>query len=160
MDNLNSMKTLIFLLSASFVITSGTLNAQVTSKKEFLKLEQKWTDALVQKDSLLLSKLLHPKFTLIGTGATADAPVIDRSLYLRNSMLRSWPRRDVRILEVKLHDNTAVVRCVWQGTEPPPLDLPPPKGGVFKFILTDTWVLVNNRWQVLARHSSFGYAVR
>lgn len=154
------MKTLIFLLAASFAMTSGTLKAQVTPEKEFLRLEKAWTDALARQDSVYLAKILHPKFTLIGAGATADTPVINRSLYLRNSMSRNWPHRDVQILDVQLHDNTAVVRCIWQGTEPPPLDLPPPKGGLFKFILTDTWILVNNRWQVLARHSSFGYAVR
>lgn len=160
MNDLISIKALILLLVASFTFTSGQLNAQVTPEKEFLKLEQEWTDALARQDSVLLAKLLNPDFTLIGAGATADTPLINRSLYLRNSMSYSWPHRDVRILDVQLQDDMAVVRCVWQGTEPPPFDLPPPQGGVFKFLLTDIWVHNNSGWQVLARHSSFGYAVR
>lgn len=110
-----------------------------------------------RRDSVRLEKLLSPSFTIIGAGSTSDNPVTDRALYLCNALRFSWPRREVRVLEVQLLGDVAVVRCVWRGEAPPPSDvipIPVPEGGAFEFLLTDVWVRRDEEWQVVARHSS------
>lgn len=158
------MKALV-LLTALFALASAPLYAQDTSFGQgtsddvFLELEQEWTDALARRDSARLASLLHPDFTLIGAGARADNPfVVDRELYLRNSMRSRWPRREVRVVDVSQNGDAAVVRCVWRGAEPPPFPTPEPEAGVYAFLLTDVWVHGADGWQVFARHSSFASA--
>ena len=122
------------------------------SEASFLELEWEWTDALARHDRDRLESLLHADFTLLSAGATS---VVERARYLENSMAFEWPRREVRIIDVRQEEEVAVIRCVWRGTEPPPFPIPEPEGGVYAFLLTDVWLRGDGGWQVLARHSSF-----
>lgn len=151
------MRLLVPLFAAQLGLAAGPLDAQGTPEEEFLRLEQEWTIALARRDSALLDRLLSPSFTIIGAGSTTDAAVTDRAVYLRNALRFTWPRREVRILNVQLFGNAAIVRCVWRGTDPPPsavIPIPAPEGGTFEFLITDVWVRGDGKWQVLARHSS------
>jgi hypothetical protein len=111
----------------------------------------------------VLERLLSPNFTIIGAGSTVENPMTDRAVYLRNALRFPWPRREVRVLDVQLLGNSAVVRCVWRGPDPPPFSViptPAPEGGIFEFLLTDVWVRGDEDWQVVARHSSVPYPAR
>lgn len=149
------VKALIVLIVAIFAVGTAPLHAQDASEETFLELEREWTAALAERDSMRLVQLLSPEFTLLGAGATPDRGVVDRELYLRNSMRFDWPRREVRIVDLRTHENVAVVRCVWQGPEPPPFPTDDPDAELFGFYLTDIWVHGDDGWRVLARHSSF-----
>jgi hypothetical protein len=45
-----------------------------------------------------------------------------------------------------------VVQCVLKGDYPPMPWIP--EGGTLEFLITDTWIHRDGRWQVIARHSS------
>lgn len=149
------MKATIFLLLALLVPVSGSVHAEEDLRAVFLEREHAWTDALGRSDRVQLERLLHPDFTLIGAGAGTVDPIVSRAVYLRNAIRLQWPRRQVRILDVQRHADTAVVRCVWRGENPPPFPVPDPDAESFEFLLTDIWVRGPSGWQVLARHSSF-----
>lgn len=154
------MKTLILLFAAQLVLSSGPVHAQGASEEEFLRLEQEWTDALARSDSVVLERLLSPHFTLIGVGSTVENPVVDRPRYLRNALRLTWPRREIRVVDVHLLGDTAVVRCIWRGTDPPAFRMPAPEAGIFEFLITDVWVRTDDDWQVLARHASLPSTAR
>lgn len=154
------MKTLILLFAAQLVLSTGPIHEQGAPEEEFLRLEQEWTDALARSDSVVLERLLSPHFTLTGVGSTVDNPVVDRARYLRNSLRLTWPRREIRIVDVHLLGDTAVVRCIWRGTEPPAFRTPVPEGEIYEFLITDVWVRSDAKWQVLARHASLPPAAR
>lgn len=152
------MKVLVPLLAVQVVLATGHLHAQGTPEEQFQRLEQQWMDALAQRDSVLLERLLSPNFTIIGVSSPADDPVGDRPLWLRNALRFPWPRHEVRVVHVQLVGNVAVVRCMLRGTYPPQSITP--DGGTLQVLITDVWVRPHGDWQVLARHSSFPSAGR
>lgn len=147
------MKTLILLVTAQLALATGSLHAQ-SAHEEFLRLEQEWTDALARRDSVRLEQLLSPHFTITGVASTVADPMVGRARYLRNAVRFAWPRREIRVLDVHLFSDVAVVRCIWRGTDPPAFRTPEPETGIYEFLITDVWVRSGDDWQVLARHAS------
>lgn len=149
------MRAFLLVVSLQLVVGAGALNGQSGPEEAFLGLEQAWTEALARGDSTSLARLLGADFTLIAAGVTTERPIIDREQYLRNALRDRWPRREVRVIDVNLLGDVAVVRCVWRGPDPPPFPTPNPEAEVFEFLLTDIWARRDDGWQVVARHSSF-----
>ena len=119
---------------------------------QFLKLEQDWMDALAAKDREKLEATLADDFTIIGAGSTLADATAERGAWLEVAMQRPFPRHEVRILKVTQLADAAVVHCVLKGEYPPMPWIP--EGGTLEFLITDTWIHRDGRWQVIARHSS------
>ena len=111
-------------------------------------LEREWRDALIAKDDVTLRRLIHPQFKLVGIRSTGSVAV----------NLEQWvealKRMDIASLEVRVTecvalDNTivATVDAQWQVRY---------MGQLIdeRVLLTDVWVRVGDRWQVVRRHSS------
>jgi hypothetical protein len=97
-------------------------------------------------------KTLAREFTIIGTGSSAQDPLGTRANWLDLAMKRPWPRHQVRVIKVLEAGNAAVVHAILTGDYPP---MPwVPEGGTVRFLITDTWIERDGRWQVLARHST------
>jgi hypothetical protein len=120
--------------------------------EEFRRLEQGWMDALAANDSLALERYLAEEFSIIGGGSTAEAPAAGRTAWLAVALRRPFPRHEVRIIDVLEAGDAVVVQAVLTGEYPPMHWIP--RGGRLAFLITDTWVHRDGRWQVLARHSS------
>ena len=119
---------------------------------QFHQLEQRWMDALANKDAAVLEEILAPGFTIIGAGSTLDDPATGRQQWLEVGLKRPFPKHTIKIISVTRAGDAAVVQCILTGDYPP---MPwVPKGGTLQFLITDTWILRDSRWQVLARHSS------
>ena len=109
-------------------------------------------DALADKDVAVLEQMLAHEFSIIGAGSSADAPIATRQEWLAVGLQRPFPRHAVRILSVVELPDVAVVQGIVTGATRPMPWLP--EGGTLRFLITDTWVYREQRWQVVARHSS------
>ncbi len=146
-------KTLaLALLAACLMGAAASAQPDPTPEEAFRQLEQGWMDALAAHDSVALERYLADGFTIIGAGSSVEDPTADRAAWLAVGLRRPFPRHDVRVLAVRQAGEAAVVQAVLSGVYPP---MPwTPEGGPLTFLVTDTWVRRDERWQVLARHSS------
>ncbi len=121
-------------------------------ESQFQQLEQRWMDALANKDVAVLEATLAPGFTIIGAGSTVEDPAAGRKEWLDVGLKRPFPKHTVKMVGVTRAGDTAIVQCILTGDYPPMPWIP--RGGTLQFLITDTWILQDGRWQVLARHSS------
>lgn len=108
-------------------------------------------DALAAKDAAALEAMLAREFTIIGVGSIPADATSNRQQWLDLALKRPFPRHDVRMLQVTRAADVAVVQCILTADYPMPWI---PNGGTLQLLVTDTWILRDGRWQVLARHSS------
>ena len=113
------------------------------------QLEQRWRDALFDKDEAALRALIHPQFKLVGIRSTGSVAVD------LEQWLVALKRMDVASLEVRVIDSVATantiiatidaqwtVRYLGQLIDE-------------RVLLTDVWVKAEDgAWQVVRRHSS------
>jgi len=111
-------------------------------------LEREWRDALCGKDMEKLRSLVHPDFVLIGTRSTGPF------MMAREEWLDAIQRREVESIEIEVRDAT-VLDQVMVGTVQAKWRLKY-LGRVIEdcVLLTDVWVLDEDRWQAIRRHST------
>jgi hypothetical protein len=111
-------------------------------------LERQWRDALFAKDEATLRELIHPQFKLVGIRSTGTVAVSleDWLVALQRMDLISL---EVRVMESVRLDQTivATVDAQWKLRF---------MGHAIdeRVLLTDVWVKIDSRWQVVRRHSS------
>lgn len=152
MRNVSRLATASWIALGASVLCFAPV-AQCSDKELFHALELAWMDALAAKDRPALERLLAPGFTIVGaTFVVGDTPGT-RANWLAIGLERPFPRHDVEILGTTRAGDTAVVHALLRATYPPSPFVP--EGGPVTFVVTDTWIERDGRWQVLARHSSF-----
>jgi len=146
-----SMKTksllLLFLLFAPAAALLAPAQRSSESAAKILALENKWNDAYQRGDVASLNSLLADDFVI----TVEDGSTFSKSGYIAhagnadNKVVLS----EMSDLKVRMHGNAAVVTGVYheKGTA---------KGKPYEFHdrLTDVWLLVDSRWQVIASHYS------
>jgi hypothetical protein len=112
------------------------------------ELERAWRDALFAKDEAALRALIHPQFKLVGIRSTGTVSVgLEEWLVALEKM--DIANLEVRVVECVQHDNVMVatvdaqwkVRFMGQCIDE-------------RVLLTDVWARIDDRWQVIRRHSS------
>jgi len=140
--------TMLFsiLLTAPFAAPPATAQGSDAAAK-ILALENKWNVAYQQRDVASMSSLLADEFII----TVEDGNTYSKSGYIAHA---GDTRTKVEISElldmkVRLHGNTAVGTGQYHelGTE---------KGKRYEYHdrLTDTWMFIDGRWQVIASHYS------
>jgi len=135
----------IFLLLATFAATISTPQEKSESVSKILALENKWNEAYKQGDVATMNSLLADDFIItVEDGTTFSKPgYIAHSGDSENRVLIS----DMSDLKVRMHGNTAVVTGAYheKGTS---------KGKPYEYHdrLTDVWMMIDGRWQVIASH--------
>jgi ketosteroid isomerase-like protein len=137
---------LITLLAVSFAAPPATAQGSDATAK-ILALENKWNVAYQQRDVAAMSSILADDFII----TVEDGNTYSKSGYIAHA---GDTRTKVEVSElldmkVRLHGNTAVVTGQYHevGTE---------KGKRYEYHdrLTDTWMFLDGRWQVIASHYS------
>lgn len=111
-------------------------------------LEQEWRDALCAKDMERLRTLVHPKFTVIGTGSNGPFTLT------REEWLEAIQKRELLGIEIEIKD-ALVLDKVIVGTVEARWHVSY-LGQAFDdcVLLTDVWVFDKDRWSVVRRHLS------
>jgi ketosteroid isomerase-like protein len=146
-----SMKTksllLLFLLFAPAAALLSPAQRNSESVAKILALENKWNDAYQRGDVASLNSLLADDFVI----TVEDGNTFSKSGYIAHagSADNKVVLSEMSDLKVRIHENAAVVTGVYheKGTT---------KGKPYEFHdrLTDVWLLVDSRWQVIASHYS------
>jgi hypothetical protein len=114
---------------------------------QLIQLEVRWMDAWKKQDRKSLEEILAPGFIL--TSVTTD-DLIDRTSWLSGLQRVLKKEFSFKDFHVKLYGDSAVVRSKFHQIAT--LDSSDFSG---EFIFTDTFVLIDGRWQAVARHSSW-----
>lgn len=119
-----------------------------TNLQQIEAVEREWRDALCRKDMDKLRSLIHPDFVLIGTRSTGAF------MMRRQEWLDAIERREVESIELDVR-NATVLDQVMVGTVHAKWRLKY-LGRVIEdcVMLTDVWVLDDDRWQAIRRHST------
>jgi|SRR6185312_3581169 len=134
---------LIFLFSLCALAQSSAINQEQT----LIALERMWGQAQLTRDSAALERLVSPGFVNTEWDGTVD----DRAKFLSDirDPLYKPASMSLRDISIKLYGNTAIVVGVYHA-EGQYRDRPYDHVGRF----TDTWILVDGRWQCVASHAS------
>ena len=143
----------LMTLLAAGAISSLSTPALADDREEIRKLEARWGQAFLTGDRAFLRSILAPEFTLM-RAENGRTLFTSRAQWMANLPLYTFHAYQVRVTDVVVAGRTAVatVEGRWKvtykgrGTRDEP------------FILSDTWVKRNGRWQVVYRHSTPGPA--
>jgi ketosteroid isomerase-like protein len=133
---------LVVLFAASPATAQGS-----DAAAKILALENKWNTSYQQRDVAAMSSILADEFII----TVEDGNTYSKSGYIAHA---GDTRTKVEVSElldmkVRLHGNTAIVTGQYHevGTE---------KGKRYEYHdrLTDTWMFLDGRWQVIASHYS------
>ena len=113
-------------------------------------LERRWGRAFVDRDFAFLEQIIAPEFRLVSMGPDGAVGLTSRVDWMRNSRAFQHLGFTEEVIDVMTAGDTAVaiVRGSW--TVKRFADRP---ASVTQFVVTDTWVRRNGRWQVAVRYS-------
>ena len=143
------IKLSLLILLFSMTMTFSAAQQQTEAASKVLALENKWNEAYKQGDIAILNSLLADDFIItVEEGAT----------FSKAGYLAHCSDSNIRVLisemsdlRVRVHGNAAIVTGAYheKGTS---------KGKPYEYHdrLTDVWILMDGRWQLIASH----YAVR
>jgi ketosteroid isomerase-like protein len=140
---LNIKLSLILLFSMTATLSAAQQQTEAASR--VLALENKWNEAYKQGDIATLNSLLADDFIItVEEGAT----------FSKAGYLAHCSDSNIRVLisemsdlKVRVHGNAAIVTGAYRekGTS---------KGKPYEYHdrLTDVWILMDGRWQLIASH--------
>lgn len=139
---------LTLALATSAPIATPTLNPQAV--QQISQLEQKWGEAFVKRDFGFIERVVAPEYKLSLVSDDGVVTLVDRATWMRNT--RAWEHRgfELRMVHVTTAGLTAVATVQGLWTVKKDDGLP---AQALRFLVTDTWVKRNGRWQVIWRYS-------
>ncbi|MBZ5597859.1 MAG: nuclear transport factor 2 family protein [Acidobacteriia bacterium] len=137
----------LILLFLSILPALSMAQSKSPESVKILTLERKWTEAYKARDISILASLLAEDFVI----TVEDGSTYGKAGYISHSA-DSTVHVDVAALselKVRLHGNTAVVTGAYHETGSS-------KGKPYEYRdrLTDVWMKIDGRWQVVASHYS------
>jgi ketosteroid isomerase-like protein len=119
-----------------------------TNRNLYEQLERDWRDALCKKDMERLRALMHERFVLIGTRSNVPFTIT------RDEWLDAIQHRNVDSVEVDVRD-VVILDKVLIGTVQARWRVKYLSRLIEDCVLlTDVWVLGDDGWQVIRRHST------
>ncbi len=134
-----------FLLSVSLAATFSAPQQKPEPASKILALENKWNEAYKQADIATMNSLLADDFIItVEEGTTfSKAGYIAHCADPDNRVLIS----EMSDLKVRVHGNTAVVTGAYHEK-----GISNGKPYEYHDRLTDVWMMIDGRWQVIASH--------
>ena len=138
--------TLILYLFTCFIVPSAAQD-KADIATTLRKLEEKWTESYKKRQIDILSSLLADDFVI----TVEDGNTYSKSGYISHS---ADPSVQVDVaelsdLKVRMHGNTAVVTGAYH-------EKGKSNGKTYEYHdrLTDVWMKIGNKWQVISSHYS------
>ena len=131
----------IFMVGFKSTIKAQSTEAEDSTKAEIKKLTKDWNQAIINRDSLMLEKLLAPEFTLQGS--------LPRGKWITNT-LHHFSTESLQIKEeqsISVFGDAAQSQATfyWKASfdGSPRIDN--------EYLVNDIWKKNNGRWQILIR---------
>jgi len=143
------VRKLPWFLIAFFHFSPVISNAQKgpSEAEQVLGLEKKWTAGYKQRDISILSSLLAEDFVI----TVEDGSTFGKEGYISHSADSTVhvDVADLSDLRVRVHGNAAVVTGAYH-------EVGSSKGKHYEYRdrMTDVWMKIDGRWQVIASHYS------
>jgi ketosteroid isomerase-like protein len=147
-----STPALLLCLAATLVLPSTTLSAAAQDKDKsdadyIRSMELKWTESYKQRQVAMLSTLLADDFVI----TIEDGSTYSKTGYISHSA-EPGTRVDVAEmsdLKIRMHGNTAIITGAYH-------ERGESNGKRYEYHdrLTDVWMKVGGKWQVVASHYS------
>ena len=135
------------ILGVMVCLPLASVAQQKSPGNEVLVLEKKWTQAYKQREIDLLSSLLSDDFII----TVEDGSTYGKAGYISHTADSSVHVEIAELsdLRVRMHGNTAVVTGAYH-------EKGQSKGKEYEYHdrLTDVWMNVGGKWQVIASHYS------
>lgn len=143
---LRAYSTVILCLFMGFLIPLAAQDKADTATT-IRKLEEKWTESYKKRQIDILSSLLAEDFVI----TVEDGNVYSKSGYISHTADTSVQVDIAQMsdLKVRMHGNTAVVTGAYHekgNSNGKPYE--------YRDRLTDVWMKVGNKWQVISSHYS------
>jgi ketosteroid isomerase-like protein len=117
---------------------------------EIRRLEHEWGQAFVKRDFALIERIVAPEFRLAVGAPDGKAALAYRDEWMRNARAFRTEAFQAEVIDVATAGNVAVALVGGQWTVQRRPDRP---AATNRFLVTDTWVKRNGRWQVIYRYS-------
>lgn len=117
---------------------------------EITRLEHRWGQAFVARDFDFIESIIAPEFKLVVASPDGELAITRRTEWMRNAHIYKHLGFDERTVDVTTTGDTAVATVEGLWTVQMAEDQP---ARPIRFVVTDTWVRRNHRWQVISRFS-------
>jgi len=138
---------LVFILLATRYLALPAFAQDADTAATIRKLEEKWTESYKNRKIDILSSLLAEDFVI----TVEDGSTYSKTGYISHSADSSTQVEVAEILDLKvrLHGNTAVVTGAYH-------ERGKSNGKPYEYRdrLTDVWMKIGGKWQVIASHYS------
>jgi ketosteroid isomerase-like protein len=147
-DMRQCLKLVSFVLLFLWILPAPSpAQSRSSDSERILALEKKWTEAYKARDISILASLLAEDFVI----TIEDGSTYGKAGYISHSADSSVHVEVAALseLKVRMHGNTAVVTGAYHETGSS-------KGKPYEYRdrLTDVWMKIDGRWQVVASHYS------
>ena len=117
---------------------------------EIRRLEHEWGQAFVKRDFAFIERIVAPEYRLAAAAPDGKVGITYRDEWMQNSRDFRHDAFESEVIDVATAGNVAVamVQGLWTVQRRP--DRP---AQAVRFLVTDTWVKRNGRWQVIYRYS-------
>jgi len=141
------MKKAIFCTLTSLLVFSAAVHAQTRTKPNrdsteayIRESEAQWAESVATGDTTAIERILADDFI----GTDPDGKLYDKAFMISDTKngAKDWASNHLDQVKIRFFGNTAVA----QGSE----SWVKRNGERGRFVWTDTWVLRNGRWQIVA----------
>ena len=140
----------IWILCLAAASLAGMAAQEKSDSATIRSLEMKWTESYKQRNIEILSSLLADDFVI----TIEDGSTYSKAGYISHSAEAGTHVQVAELsdLKVRLHGDTAVVTGSYH-------ERGESNGKAYEYHdrLTDTWIKIGGRWQVVASHYSVPY---
>ena len=129
------------IMALSLLVVSGVSAESSAVTKELVDLQWKWNDAYNRHDRKTMEEILGDDYQFID----ADGYMLNKKVYLDTMERVDVKSETVKEIEVRLFQDTAIVRTLWSGTYS--FDS---KEVTDTIRYTDVFVKRNGKWQAVS----------
>ncbi len=120
------------------------------TKEAVLGAEDRWLQAVLQRDVAAAESILHRDYVLIVGIEGQPLQVYPRAQWLAMLPHYRISAHSITDRQVRLYGDVAVVTLLWTQTA----EVPGDRDISGNFLLTDIWTFTDGVWRVTERHSS------
>ena len=140
------MKHLFFIVCSCLVYSIGFPQVKSNDERQIIRLENKWMQAMMHKDSATCNNIMHPSFIIQGIN-DLDRPAVNKATWMNNTLHHlNVDSIHFSTIKIDVLENTAIARSsfYWSAAF---------DGQKFtdSVHMVDLWIKMGEQWFVVNR---------